>query len=194
MKVKESPEYIDDLNSALECLKKGGIILYPTDTVWGIGCDATNSEAVKKVYDLKKRADSKSMLVLVNNEAALERIVENVPEIAWELLDAAVNPLTVIYDNACNVAPELLADDGSLGVRITKEKFTQELCRRLGKPLVSTSANISGEKSPSNFHEISSEVKDGVDYIVKFRQNENTERNPSNIIKLRKNGEIKILR
>ena len=191
---EKNSEFSQDIASALDCLKKGGIILYPTDTIWGIGCDATNSEAVKRIYNLKKRADSKSMLVLVNNEVSLERIVEDIPEITWELLEAAVTPLTVIYDGAKGVAPELLAEDGSLGIRITKERFSQELCRRLGKPLVSTSANLSGEKSPSCFKEISQEIQDGVDYVVRYRQNENEGISPSNIIKISKGGLFKIIR
>lgn len=187
-------EFSEDLKNATECIKKGGIILYPTDTVWGIGCDARNSEAVKKIFQLKQRADNKSMLVLVNNEAALERIVNDIPDVAWQLLEAAVDPLTVIYDGAHNLAPELIAEDGSVGVRIPNEKFTNELCRRSGMPLVSTSANVSGEKTPANFNEISDEIKNGVDYIVKYRQNDNTKKTPSNIIKLNKKGEITIIR
>lgn len=184
----------EDLNEALECLRKGGIILYPTDTIWGIGCDARNSDAVKRIYKLKKREDSKSMLVLTNNEAGLEKITEEIPDITWELLNAVVNPLTIIYDNAHGVAPELIAEDGSLGIRITKERFSNELCKRLRGPLVSTSANISGEKSPSSFKEITEEIKNGVDYIVKFRQEESANKQPSNIIKLGKGGVVKIIR
>ena len=184
----------EDLNEALECLRKGGIILYPTDTIWGIGCDARNSDAVKRIYKLKKREDSKSMLVLTNNEAGLEKITEEIPDITWELLNAVVNPLTIIYDNAHGVAPELIAEDGSLGIRITKERFSNELCKRLRGPLVSTSANISGEKSPLSFKEITEEIKNGVDYIVKFRQEESANKQPSNIIKLGKGGVIKIIR
>ena len=187
-------DFSEDLKNAVDCMRKGGIILYPTDTIWGIGCDARNSEAVKKIFNLKQRADSNSMLVLVNNEAALERIVEETPEIAWELLEAAVNPLTVIYDGARNVAPELIAEDGSLGVRITKERFSNELSRRLGAPLVSTSANISGQKSPANYSEISDEIKKGVDYIVNYRRKDKTPAAPSNIIKLGKKGEVKVIR
>ena len=193
--MKENPiDFSEDLKEALQCLKEGGIILYPTDTVWGIGCDARNSGAVKKIYDLKKRADSKSMLVLVNNEDTLEKIVEEIPDVTWDLLEAAVNPLTLIYDNAKGVAPELIAEDGSLGIRITKERFSNELCKRLGAPIVSTSANISGEKSPSFFREISEEIKKGVDYIVKYRQDREESKSPSNIIKISKGGVVKIIR
>lgn len=191
---QSDPEFEVDLKAAVDCIKKGGIILYPTDTIWGIGCDARNSDAVKRIYDLKKREDSKSMLVLVNNEVALEKIVDNIPDITWELLEAAVNPLTIIYDNANGVAPELMAEDGSLGIRLTKEKFSNELCRRTGAPIVSTSANISGHQSPANFRLISDEIKNGVDYIVKFRQDDNSDKKPSNIIKINSDGVFKIIR
>ena len=187
-------DFNDDLRDALECLKRGGVILYPTDTVWGIGCDATNPEAVKKIYNIKKRSDSKSMLVLVNNELGIERIVDEVPEVAWQLLEAAVDPLTVIYDGTHGVAPELIAPDGSLGIRITKERFSNELCRRLGRPLVSTSANISGQKAPAFFKEISSDIINAMDYVVKYRRDDNSPKTPSNIIKLGKDATIKIIR
>lgn len=194
MSEKNNLEFNDDLKNALDCLKKGGIILYPTDTIWGIGCDARNSEAVKKIFNLKKRNDSKSMLVLVNNEVALEKIVEEIPDITWQLLEASVNPMTIIYDNAKGVASELLAEDGSLGIRITKERFSQELCRRLGYPIVSTSANISGEKTPVSFKEISDEIKNGVDYVVKYSSDNTDKKTPSNIIKIDKDGIFKIIR
>ncbi|MCH5227604.1 MAG: threonylcarbamoyl-AMP synthase [Muribaculaceae bacterium] len=183
-----------DIKEALECLEKGGIILYPTDTIWGIGCDARNSKAVERIYKLKQRADNKSMLVLVNNERALENIVPEIPDIAWQLLEAAVNPLTVIYDNAVGVAKELLGEDGSLGIRITHERFSNELCKRLRAPLVSTSANISGCPSPASFKEIAPEILNGVDYVVKFGQNDVSQKKPSNIIKLGAGGQIKIIR
>ena len=192
--MEKEVDFSQDIKNALDTLRKGGIILYPTDTIWGIGCDARNSEAVKRIYTLKKRADSKSMLVLVNNEAAVERIVEDVPDITWELLDTAVDPMTVIYDGAKGVAPELIAEDGSLGIRITKERFSNELCRRLGGPLVSTSANVSGGKSPSSYSEISDEIKNGVDYIVNYRKDESGNHSPSNIIKIGKGGVFKIIR
>lgn len=195
MKTEEiSKNFSEDLKMALDCLKKGGIILYPTDTIWGLGCDATNSEAVKRIYQLKKREDSKSMLALVNNEATIERYVNDIPDIAWELWKVAVNPLTIIFDNAKGVAPELLAEDNSLGLRITNERFSKELCKLLGSPLVSTSANISGEKSPAFFKEISEEIKKGVDYIVKYRQEDEIPHSPSNIIKLSREGIIQIIR
>ncbi|MCH5228952.1 MAG: threonylcarbamoyl-AMP synthase [Muribaculaceae bacterium] len=186
--------FSEDLKKAVDVMKKGGIILYPTDTIWGIGCDASNDEAVKRIYKLKKRVDSKSMLVLVNNIPALEKIIPEIPDVAYELLEAAVNPLTVIYDNAYGVSSELLSQDGSLGVRITDEAFSKELCRRLGRPIVSTSANISGKESPRFFKEIEPEILNGVDYIVKYRQQDSKPHLPSNIIKLGKDASFRIIR
>lgn len=193
--IDKSKPYLDsDLKQALSCLKKGGIILYPTDTVWGIGCDARNAEAIKRIFDLKKRADSKSMIVLVNNLVALERLVGEIPEVTEQLLESSMTPLTIIYDEASGVSYELLASDGSLGIRITTESFSNNLCRLLGAPLVSTSANISGEPSPGNFSEISEEIKKGVDYIVEYKRDDKSVKSPSHIIKLSNNGEFKIIR
>lgn len=184
----------EDIKKAIEVLNAGGLILYPTDTIWGIGCDATNPEAVKKVYDLKKRADSKALIVLLDSEAKLNYYLEETPELAWDLIEMADKPLTIIYDKARNVAPELLAEDGSLAIRISNEKFSKELCMRFRKALVSTSANISGQPAPINFCDISDEIKNGVDYIVEYRQNEVSKNKASSIIKLALNGEIKIIR
>lgn len=190
----ENITFEQDIKNALDTLRKGGVILYPTDTIWGIGCDATNADAVKRIYDLKRRAESKSMLALVDSEAALERTVNDVPEVAWELIEAAVRPLTIIYDHPQGVAKNLLAEDGSLGIRITGERFSNELCRRLRRPLVSTSANISGEKAPASFCDISPEIIDGVDYVAKYRQDEDIKSVASNIIKLSDGGLFKIIR
>lgn len=184
----------EDIKQAVDCLKKGGIILYPTDTVWGIGCDATNPDAVKRIYDLKRREESKSMLVLVDSDGALERIVDDIPEVAWQLIDAAVDPLTIIYDHPKNVASNLLANDGSLGIRITGEKYSKELCRRLRRPLVSTSANISGDKAAGIYSEISEEIKAGVDYVADYRREETEAPSPSNIIKVSEGGLVKVIR
>jgi len=184
----------DDLKKAVEVLKNGGIILYPTDTIWGIGCDATNPEAVQKIYAIKKREDSKSMLVLMENPALLERYVDEVPEVAWDLVEITTTPLTVIYPNAKNLAKNLIAEDGSVGIRFTKEKFSTQLLQRFRRPLVSTSANISGEKSPALFDEISEEIKNQVDYVVEYRQDDTTAASPSSIIKLGPGGQIDILR
>jgi L-threonylcarbamoyladenylate synthase len=184
----------DDIKKALEVLKAGGIILYPTDTIWGIGCDATNEKAVERIYKIKKREDSKSMLVLMENPALLERYVDEVPEIAWDLVEVATTPLTVIYPNAKNLAKNLIAEDGSIGIRFTKEAFTTQLLQRFRRPLVSTSANISGEKSPAFFDEISEEIKSQVDFIVEYRQNDTIPAQPSSIIKLGLGGRIDIIR
>ena len=198
MENKEHKEEIryerEDMAQALEVLKKGGIILYPTDTIWGIGCDATNEEAVKKIYDLKQRSDSKSMLVLVGSEGELQRNVEEVPEAAWMLIETAGNPITIIYDRPKGIARNLLAEDGSAGIRITSEVFSRTLCNRLRHPIVSTSANISGKKTPVTFSEIDEDIKKGVDYIVRFRQNDISRHKSSNIIKVSDSGIIKIIR
>ncbi len=184
----------NDLKKAVEILRNGGVILYPTDTIWGIGCDATNPEAVKRIYEIKKREDSKSMLVLMENPALLERYVDDVPEVAWDLVEITTTPLTVIYQNAKNLAKNLIASDGSVGIRFTKEKFTSQLLQRFRRPVVSTSANVSGEKSPAFFDEISDEIKDAVDYIVEFRQDDQIPAQPSSIIKLGSGGKIDIIR
>ena len=185
---------IDDVKAALEVLQKGGVILYPTDTIWGIGCDACSEEAVKRVYAIKNRIDSKSMLVLMENAALLERYVAEVPEIAYDLIELTDKPMTIIYDGARGLAKNLIADDGSIGIRITTEAFSSELIRRFKRPIVSTSANISGRLSPACFDEIEQEIIDSVDYVVKYRQNDTTKAVPSSIMKLGRGGEIKIIR
>lgn len=184
----------EDIKSCLEVLRKGGLILYPTDTIWGIGCDATNEEAVKRVYELKRRADNRAMLLLLDNVNQLDHYVVDVPEMAYELLDVAVKPLTIIYDGAYNVAKNLLAEDDSVGIRISHERFSQNLCSRFRKPIVSTSANISGQPSPKTFAEISEEIIKGVDYVVKYRRDDKTPHQASNIIKLSSDGTFKIIR
>lgn len=184
----------NDISKALEVLKSGGVILYPTDTIWGLGCDATNPDAVKRIYEIKKREDSKSMLVLMENPALLERYVAEVPEVAWDLVEISATPLTVIYPGAKNLATNLIAADGSIGIRFTKEEFTSRLLQRFRRPLVSTSANISGETAPAFFDEISEEIKEQVDYIVEYRQDDITPAQPSGIIKLGPGGQIDIIR
>ena len=187
-------EYRDDIRQAVEVMNKGGIILYPTDTIWGIGCDATNPEAVKRVYDIKHRNDAKALITLIDSEAKLEAYVTNVPEVAWQLIEVAEKPLTIIYDGARNLAPNLLAEDGSAGIRITREEFSKNLCMRMRRAIVSTSANISGEPSPKCFADISPDIINAVDYVCTSRRNE--EKNPpaSNIIKLGAVGEVKVIR
>ena len=175
-------------------MREGGVILYPTDTIWGIGCDATNEDAVRRVYEIKQRQDSKAMLVLVDSSVKVDFYVRDVPEVAWDLIDLADKPLTVIYSGARNLAANLLAEDGSVGIRVTNEDFSKRLCQQFRKAIVSTSANISGQPSPKNFSEISEEVKSAVDYIVGYRQEEISNPKPSSIIKLDKGGVIKIIR
>ncbi|MBA4408650.1 MAG: L-threonylcarbamoyladenylate synthase [Bacteroidota bacterium] len=184
----------EEIKAALSVLQTGGVILYPTDTIWGMGCDACNEEAVSRIYTIKKRVDSKSMLVLMENAALLERYVAEVPEIAYDLIELTGKPLTIIYDGARNLARNLIAEDGSIGIRITTETFSSELIRRFKRPIVSTSANISGKPSPACFAEIAQKIIDSVDYVVKYRQDDNQKAIPSSIIKLGHGGEIKIIR
>jgi L-threonylcarbamoyladenylate synthase len=187
-------DFSEDIQQALEVLRDGGVILYPTDTIWGIGCDATNSEAVKKVYQLKQREDSKSMLILLENPNNILSYVNKMPDVAFDLIDFSEKPMTIIYDSAKNLPTNLIAEDGSIGVRITFEPFTQRLIQRFRKPLVSTSANISGQPSPLNFGDISKEIKSKVDYIVKYRQDDMSTPEASSIIKLGSSGLVKIIR
>ena len=184
----------EEIKKAIDILYQGGVILYPTDTIWGIGCDATNENAVKKIYEIKTRADSKSMLVLLNDANRIPAYINKMPEIAWDLIDVAEKPLTIIYPNAKNFAKNLVANDNSIGIRIVKDDFCNQLISRFKKPIVSTSANISGKKSPSNFFEIDEQIKNSVDYVVNYRQNETEKAQSSQIIKLGVSGEIEILR
>lgn len=194
----------DDLQEALRVLRSGGIIVYPTDTVWGIGCDATNAEAVARLYALKEREDSKSMLVLLDSPAKLNYYIADIPEAAWALLDCCndandandemMKPLTIIYPNARNLAPNLIAEDGSIGIRITSEPFSKALCEQLRHPIVSTSANISGHPTAHFYHEIEQEVLDRADYVCRFRRDDETPAEPSSIIKLNNNGTFEIIR
>ena len=185
---------IEDIKKACQVMREGGVILYPTDTIWGIGCDATNEDAVRRVYEIKQRQDSKAMLVLVDSSVKVDFYVRDVPEVAWDLIDLADKPLTIIYSGARNLAANLLAEDGSVGIRVTNEDFSKRLCQQFRKAIVSTSANIRGQPSPKNFSEISEEVKSAVDYIVGYRQEEMSNPKPSSIIKLDKGGVIKIIR
>lgn len=186
--------YRDDIRQALEVLNRGGVIVYPTDTIWGIGCDATNEVAVSRIYEIKRRTNAKAMLALVDSEAKIPFYIPDVPEVAWSLLDAAVNPLTIIYDGARNLAPNLLAEDGSIGLRVTREPFSNHLCMRMRRALVSTSANISGEPSPHCFAEISPEILEAVDYVCTSRRDEKPSAKPSNIIKLGQGGLVQVIR
>jgi L-threonylcarbamoyladenylate synthase len=184
----------DEVAKALTVLQNGGIILYPTDTIWGIGCDASNEEAVKKIYALKQREESKSMIVLLDNDNKLQSYVSEVPDIAFDLIEYAENPLTLIMPGAKNLAKNLIAADGSIGLRIAKHQFCQQLIQRLRKPLVSTSANISGQPSPKNFNAISAEIIEGVDYVVDLEQYDTTEKRPSTIMRLEPDGRFEFIR
>ena len=190
----------EDLQEALRVLRAGGIIVYPTDTVWGIGCDATNEEAVRKIYRLKQREDSKSMLVLMDSAAKLPYYIGDIPEAAEMLLDCCngengdSKPMTIIYPHARNMAANLIAEDGSIGIRITNEAFSKALCAQLRHPLVSTSANISGHPTARFFHEIEQEVLDGADYVCRFRRDDDTPHEPSSIIKINDDGSFIIIR
>ncbi|MDL2241356.1 threonylcarbamoyl-AMP synthase [Bacteroidales bacterium OttesenSCG-928-L03] len=184
----------EEIKKACEVLNRGGVILYPTDTIWGIGCDATNEEAVRRVYAIKQRADSKSMLVLLDTSAKLDFYVNEVPDIALDLIELSDKPLTIIYSGAKNLASNLLAEDGSVGIRITDEAFSKRLCQRFRKPLVSTSANISGRPSPAVYPEIEASIIDAVDYVVDHRRNDLARFKPSSILKIGSGGLIQIIR
>ena len=202
----------EDIRQAVETMRKGGVILYPTDTVWGIGCDATNAEAVKRVYEIKQRDDSKALICLVDSDARMQRYIRNVPDVAWQLIDslnslqelsgspvrlsgiANPRPTTLILDGAINLAPNLIAEDGSIGIRITNEPFSKELCYRFQKAIVSTSANISGEPAAQNYCDIDPRILEAVDYVCWTRRQEHKPHTPSSIIRLRENGEVTIIR
>ena len=202
----------EDIRQAVETMRKGGVILYPTDTVWGIGCDATNAGAVKRVYEIKQRDDSKALICLVDSDARMQRYIRNVPDVAWQLIDslnslqelsgspvrlsgiANPRPTTLILDGAINLAPNLIAEDGSIGIRITNEPFSKELCYRFQKAIVSTSANISGEPAAQNYCDIDPRILEAVDYVCWTRRQEHKPHTPSSIIRLRENGEVTIIR
>ena len=182
-----------EIHNAFEVIKNGGIILYPTDTVWGIGCDATNPEAIAKIYALKQREDSKSMIVLMNGDKMMYNVFSAIPDLAWDLWDLSEKPTTLILDNPRNIAENLIAADKTLGVRIIKEPFCFKLLERMKKPIVSTSANISGMETPKTFKEISPEIIKGVDYVVNL-QRDKVCKNPSTIIKLSLDNQVKVIR
>ena len=188
----------EDIRQAIETMRKGGVILYPTDTVWGIGCDATNAEAVKRVYAIKQRDDSKALICLVDSDARMQRYFRNVPDVAWQLIDSLkesdAKPTTLILDGAINLAENLIADDGSVGIRITNEPFSKELCFRFQRAIVSTSANISGEPAAQNYGDIDPRILEAVDYVCWSRRQEHKPHTPSSIIKLKENGEVIIIR
>ncbi|UKB82893.1 threonylcarbamoyl-AMP synthase [Chryseobacterium sp. MEBOG06] len=181
------------MENIIEILKSGGTILYPTDTIWGIGCDATNIEAVNKIFDIKKREKNKSMIILVESEKRLQDLVD-VPEMAWEIIDLSEKPVTIVYENPRGLPKELLAEDGSIGIRLVKNDFCKKLISKLNKPLVSTSANFSGEKSPLKFSDISEEMISLVDYAVEEDREKVSEYSGSSVIKIWSDNRIKVLR
>lgn len=184
----------ENLKKAVEVLRAGGIILYPTDTIWGLGCDASNESAVKRIYEIKQREETKSMLVLIDSTAKLQAYVKEIPEIAWDLIELTTKPLTIIYPEAKNLAKNLVAEDGTIGIRVTNEWFSKKLCEMFRAPIVSTSANISGEKPPTSFGEISQEIINAVDYVVEYRQDDVMPTQPSSIVKLGLGNVIEIIR
>jgi L-threonylcarbamoyladenylate synthase len=184
----------DDLNKAIAVLRTGGLILYPTDTIWGIGCDATNPEAVDKIYKLKQRENSKSLIVLIDKSGRIPSYVQEMPEIAWDLIELSDKPLTIIYPKAKNLAKNLIAPDGSIGIRVVNHDFCNKLISRFGRPIVSTSANISGKPFPKSLSNIDKAIKSGVDYIVSEEFDHPISDKPSGIIMLDVNGEVKVIR
>jgi L-threonylcarbamoyladenylate synthase len=184
----------DEVEKALKVIQDGGIILYPTDTIWGIGCDATNTEAIKKIFKLKQRDEAKSMIILLDTENKLESYVQEVPAIAYDLIEYAENPLTLVMPGAKNISPALIAADGSVGIRVSSHQFCQQLIQRLRKPIVSTSANISGSPSPQNFSEIAQEIIDGVDYVVDLDQHDLSKKKPSTIMRIEPDGRFEFIR
>lgn len=193
-----TPDMNSDIRAAVTVLRKGGVILYPTDTVWGLGCDATNPEAVRKIFAIKRRSDAKALITLVGSLAQLERTVDCIPEVAYQLIEYADRPTTIIYDHpspAARIAPELLAEDGTIGVRVTSEEFSSALCTAFRLPLVSTSANISGQPAPEVYTQISPEILEAVDYVCQSRRDEQPGgATPSSIIRLSEGGLFKIIR
>ena len=184
----------EDIRQAVQVLRQGGLILYPTDTIWGIGCDATNEDAVRRVFRLKNRDDSKDMICLVDSANRMQMYSRGIPDVAWDLVEYSEKPLTLILDGAVNLAPSLVAADGSVGIRVTSENISKELCFRFQKAIVSTSANISGRPSPARFMDIEPEVINGVDYVMRSRQNDTKPSSPSRIVRLRADGEISFIR
>ncbi|EHG24182.1 Sua5/YciO/YrdC/YwlC family protein [Alloprevotella rava F0323] len=187
-------EWQEDIRQAVEVMNRGGIILYPTDTIWGLGCDATNEEAVKKIYEIKRRTDSKALITLVDSEAKVQFYVREVPNVAWDIIELSTKPTTIIYDEARNLATNLLAEDGSVGIRITNEPFSKQLCFRMKRAIVSTSANISGDPSPHKFRDIPNEILEAVDYICTSRRGEKGNPPASSIIKLGAGGLVEVIR
>ena len=184
----------DDIREAVRVMQSGGVILYPTDTIWGIGCDACNEDAVRRVFEIKRRAEAKSVISLVDSEVKVEFYVRSVPDVAWQLWECSDEPLTLVLDGARNLASGVIASDGSVALRVTREEFSRQLCMRMKRAIVSTSANIAGEPAPRCFSEISPEILQAVDYVCLSRRDEAPRQAPSHIIKIGPSGEVKIIR
>lgn len=187
-------DFENDVTASLQVLRSGGLILYPTDTIWGIGCDATDEEAVKKVFALKQRPEAKSLVILLADVRDLLKYVAHTPPDIADIIAGFDRPTTVIYEGALDLAPSVINIDGTVAIRIVQDTFCRHLIKRLRKPLVSTSANISGQPSPANFGEVTAEVKEGVDYVVGYRQDDTTPAQPSRIIRLLKDGSVQVIR
>ena len=184
----------DDIREAVRVMQSGGVILYPTDTIWGIGCDACNEDAVRRVFEIKRRAEAKSVISLVDSDVKVEFYVRSVPDVAWQLWECSDEPLTLVLDGARNLASGVIASDGSVALRVTREAFSRQLCMRMKRAIVSTSANIAGEPAPRCFSEISPEILQAVDYVCLSRRDEAPRQTPSHIIKIGPTGEVKIIR
>ena len=187
-------KFQEEIEKAVQALKEGKIILYPTDTIWGLGCDASNEAAVKKIFEIKQRADSKALIILISRIESLRDYVQKIPDMAWDIVDFSERPLTVVYPGGRNVAKNVLAEDGSIAIRLVRDEFCMKLIDKFRKPLVSTSANISGELSAATFHQIKPEILNKVDHIVNHRQDEKNAASPSVVMKISLNGEVKFLR
>jgi len=184
----------DQIRQALAVLKDGGVILYPTDTVWGLGCDATNEQAVEKINAIKGRSNDKSFIILLDTDAKLQSYLTEIPEVAYDLIEYTENPLTIIFSGAKNLAKNVINVDGSVGIRVVKHDFCEQLIYRFRKPITSTSANLSGEPTPKTFDEISDEIKDAVDYVVDWEQDLKVDKKPSTIMKLAPGGQFSFIR
>lgn len=187
-------DFDNDIDRAVDVMRRGGVILYPTDTVWGIGCDATRHDAISRIYSIKQRADSKALITLLGRIDDIDRYVDDAPAVALEMARLAVNPLTIVYDHPVGVDPSLLAPDGSLAIRVTSERYSAALCRRLRRPVVSTSANISGNPSPATFADIDPDIINAVDYVAFYRRDDATPARPSSVVKIGNDSTVKILR
>lgn len=192
--ITEKEDWRADIREAVTVMRRGGVIAYPTDTIWGLGCDATNKAAVQRIFEVKQRKEGQAMIVLIDSPAKLQGLVKNIPEVAWSLIELSEKPLTIVFDDGRNVVPDILGTDGSLGIRVTKEAFSKELCFRMGRAVVSTSANMSGRPAPKCFEDIEPEILNSVDYVCFAQRDKRPDATASSILKLGKDGEVKVIR